>query len=907
MFKNMHRPNSAFCAKSGQVLLLTALSMVLFVGLTALVTDAGYLYFQKDRLTTAVNAGYKAGLDRMMELGGPPLDDTKKAAIRARVLEVMGLNGYSPAELTSINITFPGNHNLDVTDQKQVGLFFASVVNLRSAAVGAGRSGLADGLAVPIPLAIPFGVTRDIDKTTYSVSLFPTNGTADGFVPGTEYILKLGGSDPGNDPNTICRLYVPMGSGDQPSVTAFIKAYGVAHWALGQTDFVPVEWLVGDRGGGGSFMFRYSTDPAVEAVKHFSYLLTRLTSRGINCYAKTGAQANAIYDAVDTVIPPGQDTNIIQLRLQPYIKIYSSQSTDDPVEKILKAAEIPYGGTGTGASYQPYKLGLIGVGATFDGTRCNHLFDNEILAGELDNGADWLHLHHEDFMGNDEGNNVGGTSAENTWARTKRNASGTLYTASGSFTAYQIVKQDIAYKIRLFMTSGKMMYTQCFATESIDGALWLRRVRLGLAGDVYSDCLAFTGFNMSTTNQNVSGTVVRIEGTSAIVSVISPADGSTVEVPVAYVAAHDETTLTINGTVTSVNTSANTAQVRVSWPATLSGSTVTISRNKPGGGTYRRNDTVTNYPYPNTTTIPGSPAVGTARTVSIPVITYNRPFTTINTNNAGNYSLSNALDPRQQNHLRSGLNGFSGLCSSFNGALVKNGVNVLGSIDGGTSKKYLSGRVDLGEFAFMGGHEGNIYAQRLVLNNVLYGSVQKELVTLGGGGRKRNTGIIDPANVAGGTFDQYLNAFKYGSNITTQINDRILPLPGIATEATASGVDFRLNGDPSGTPPMASYPRVIIAITDLGPEITQAGALNATATSIYDLQGQDDPNGVYATSAFNFTSAVRIIGYAEFELIPLAEATDADRNLVIGGTQEGQVRGRFIRYIVKPYEDVIPQ
>ncbi|MFZ2960627.1 MAG: pilus assembly protein TadG-related protein [Candidatus Ozemobacteraceae bacterium] len=920
MLKIMHGLPTAFVSNRGQILLLVALSMILFVGLTALVTDVGYLYFQKDRLTTAVNAGYKAGLDRMMELGGPPLDDAKRASIRARVLEVMGLNGYSPAELTSINVIFPGNISLEISDNKQIGLFFASIVNFRSASVGAGRSSRSDGIAVPIPLAIPFGLTKDIDKVSYSVSLFPTNGTADGFIPGTEYILKLGGSDPGDPPDTICRIYVPMDAQSTSNNSiAYCKAYGVVHWALGQPNYVPVEWLIGYHGG--AFMFRYYTDADSEAAKKYSILKARLDAKNISYQILTATQANAKYDEVDRVRPVGQETNIIRLSYQPVIHVYSSQSEADPVEQVLIDAEIPYGGSGSGASFVPYKLalGTKTTPAVFNSNSCHQIFDNQILSGEFASQAHWLHLHHEDFTGNhlDISNPTwGGTSTD------KSTAVSQGFQAQTSpdgvpFTSYQVKKQEIAYKIRSFVESGHMMYTACLAAEMMDTALWMRRVRLGLT-DPYRDCQAFTGFQMNTTNMSVTGKVVRIEGTNAIVAAVNPRDFSTDEVPVVYTPGYPAgSTILVDGKVTSVTTTK--ATFKVSDPPLLVGTMITISRTKPTGGKYKVGDIVTDYPYVNTTTIPGTPALNSNYTVSIPVYVADPPYTTINTsvyyNDSEAYSITNSLDPRQQDHRMTDFHRFWGYTTAFRASLIKPSVNVLGycGLITGPSKKYLSGKIGDGEFAYMGGHGDNpngdvwdIYGMRLTLNNVLLGSLVAERINRGGGGRKLNTGIIDPTNEAGGTLDQYLNSLKYGIHITTQINDRIIPLPGIASAATASGVDYRVNGDPTGSPPVGSYPRVIIPITDLGPEITQTGALNATATSIYDLQGQDDPNGVYASSSYNFKSAVRIIGYAEFELIPLEDATDADRNLIIGGPQDGQVRGRFIRYIVKPYTDVVP-
>ncbi|GAB1353815.1 hypothetical protein MASR1M12_25530 [Erysipelotrichia bacterium] len=100
-------------------------------------------------------------------------------------------------------------------------------------------------------------------------------------------------------------------------------------------------------------------------------------------------------------------------------------------------------------------------------------------------------------------------------------------------------------------------------------------------------------------------------------------------------------------------------------------------------------------------------------------------------------------------------------------------------------------------------------------------------------------------------------------------------------------------------------------ITDIPQSVKDAGLYNnATATSIYDLRGIDTPNGAVASSAYDFKASARIIGYAEFEILPtLIVPADAERNAratEIGGSQEGQIRGRFIRYLVQPYTTVLP-
>ncbi len=797
--------------KAGAVLVVAVLAASMMIGLTAMVTDTGWMYYQQSRLQTAVNAGWKAGYYRMAELGYP-LDNTKKAAITSRVIEVMKANGYTDAQLASVTVTFPDDRTLDVQDQQQVGLFFARYFDITQAEVGASR--VASQGAVLVPLIIPNGETRDIDKNNYSVTLFATNtASLEGFTPNQEYILKLGGSDNPDPPNMTSRIIVYMDN--QPSSTAYQKAYGVVHWALGIENFVPVEWLIGYRGG--SFMFRYYTDPTLEAAKKYSVLKKRLSDRGIAFQELTAQQANAIYTAVDAYVPAGKTTNIIKMSYQPVIKMVSS-SDPDPVGKIMRTAEIPYGGTGSGAGFVPYKMGLYD---TYNTAKVNVLWDSHVLAGELMHGAHWVHIHHEKF--GDTGSSEGRVSAALVTQYGFKDVKSGGYT----FPAAVVGKQEMVYKIREFAASGKMLYSQCAATDNMDAALWMRRLRINSADpNPYADCFAYTGFNYVTFSKGKQVT---------------------------------------------------------GWPVAMNETSFKANTKKDG---------------------------------------------------TGNYNLTDQYDPMQQNHKMLGISSFSGNTSSFNkdylrigakanepSALTKNPETVgpnpitVMATNGDGSARYLRGRVGDGEFTFLGGHEASeIYSKRLTLNNVLLGSLVAEKIAIGDGSKKYNFGIADPTNTANidpnnltSLHQQFGTDFGTGQNNPTNINDRILPIPGVATESTQQAVDLRLYGN--GTIP--PYTRVIVPITDIPQSVRDAGLYNnATATSIYDLRGIDTPGGAVASSAYNFQASARIIGYAKFEILPTTiDPSDAARQARaqdIGGSQEGQIRGRFIRYIVQPYTTVMP-
>jgi hypothetical protein len=286
-------------------------------------------------------------------------------------------------------------------------------------------------------------------------------------------------------------------------------------------------------------------------------------------------------------------------------------------------------------------------------------------------------------------------------------------------------------------------------------------------------------------------------------------------------------------------------------------------------------------------------------------------YSTINTKEGGGYfNLTDNLDPRCQNH----SSGYScdtgqGHTASFVKSQIKDDVTILGYQQGTGNNwvKYLKGSVGNGDFTFLGGHyHHNTEAKRLVLNNILLGSLVEKNLDPGGttvtGKQKSNYGPVDPDNINGGGANDYRDRFMHGFNQPMQINDRIMPLSGNQRGPTDQAVDFRLNGDNNFMPNQI----VIVPITDVPPEVPTNNSHNVDAQTIYDLQGQDHPNGVYDPAQYGFGSSVRIVGFALFELIDPSEYTRDGSDIQpgdagdLGPYQPGQVRGKFIKYIVKP-------
>ncbi len=161
------------------------------IGLVALVTDVGWMYYQKCRLQTAVNAGWKAGYDYLTNFVLTPQDlEREKANINRMALQVMRLNGYTREQIPDGKQVVTSYAPFTVRDTQTEGLFFARVLNFNSFKVTAQRSTLA-GEGGIVPLAIPHGVVKDLSNGRHSYQSFESLGQ-DGFLADREYILKLG-------------------------------------------------------------------------------------------------------------------------------------------------------------------------------------------------------------------------------------------------------------------------------------------------------------------------------------------------------------------------------------------------------------------------------------------------------------------------------------------------------------------------------------------------------------------------------------------------------------------------------------------------------------------------------------------------------------------------------------------
>lgn len=180
----------------GSVLAIAALSGIAFIGVIAMVTDVGFVYYSQAKLQTAVNAAWKAGFDKMIQIkndGKPVLTSVDLDVVKQHIIEVIKANGYSDEDAASMEVIFERNNRLTIRSKKRVGLFFARALDIDSAEVAAGRGNMpGDSGAGIVPLAIPHGVAKDVSPTKYRYDAFENN---EKFEATQEYLLKLGEDD----------------------------------------------------------------------------------------------------------------------------------------------------------------------------------------------------------------------------------------------------------------------------------------------------------------------------------------------------------------------------------------------------------------------------------------------------------------------------------------------------------------------------------------------------------------------------------------------------------------------------------------------------------------------------------------------------------------------------------------
>jgi len=241
-----------------------------------------------------------------------------------------------------------------------------------------------------------------------------------------------------------------------------LRAYGLAYWVLQRGE--KVDWLLNYRSG--SFLMPDDADIAREA-----------NIRGVTMETISGSDEAQILATIDN-----ENMEKVVLEKAPRVAVYvppTAQPWDDAVRLALEYAQIPY----------------------------DRVWDEEVLRGDLVK-YDWIHLHHEDFTG--QQGKFYAAYRDFDWYKTEKAAQEAMAAKMGFAKVWQL-KQAVAQKIKDFVARGGFLFAMCSATDSYDIALAAQGVDIvdvPYDGDPpdpgaqpkldFSKCLAFRNFSLIT-------------------------------------------------------------------------------------------------------------------------------------------------------------------------------------------------------------------------------------------------------------------------------------------------------------------------------------------------------------------------------------------------------------------------
>jgi hypothetical protein len=235
-------------------------------------------------------------------------------------------------------------------------------------------------------------------------------------------------------------LLVPM----DDAQTNHLKAYGITFSAI--TDGVRAEWLLNYRGG--SFLL-----PDLPSLRRAAMLA------GVSFAEVDGGGLAAIRREIGE-----GNMDAVPLEKAPRIAVYSPPQAmpwDDAVTLALTYAGIPY----------------------------TTIFDDEVLSTDLTQ-FDWIHLHHEDFTGQQHKLYLGFRDAP--WYVQARERDLAMARSHG-LADIPALKKEVAERLRAFVERGGFLFAMCGATETIELAVAARIVDIagpatdGSAMDVNAD------------------------------------------------------------------------------------------------------------------------------------------------------------------------------------------------------------------------------------------------------------------------------------------------------------------------------------------------------------------------------------------------------------------------------------
>ncbi len=215
-------------------------------------------------------------------------------------------------------------------------------------------------------------------------------------------------------------VFIPM----DESQANHLKAYGIAYWILkngGEAD-----WLLNYKGG--SF-----------ATKQIGAIESECVIRGVTYQIMADAQYTAI---LSQIADPEVNADVVKLEKAPKIAVYSpktKQPWDDAVTMVLTYAEIPY----------------------------DVIYDDEVMSMKLPT-YDWLHLHHEDFTGQQGKFYAQYANAE--WYKAEK-AENEAMAKKWGLNKVSKLKLEVAKRIKEFVAGGGFLFAMCSATDSYDIAV----------------------------------------------------------------------------------------------------------------------------------------------------------------------------------------------------------------------------------------------------------------------------------------------------------------------------------------------------------------------------------------------------------------------------------------------------
>lgn len=214
------------------------------------------------------------------------------------------------------------------------------------------------------------------------------------------------------------QLLIPM----DDAQSNHLKAYGLAFTAL--TDGVRSEWLLNYRGG--SFLI-----PDLPGLRR-SALLAGVSFEALDDSRVTGLRRDISDGNMDAV----------PLDKAPRIAVYTPPNTmpwDDAVTLALTYAGIPY----------------------------TSIWDEDVMSTDLSQ-FDWIHLHHEDFTGQQHKLYLGFRDAP--WFQQARERDGQMARRHG-LADIPTLKKTVADRLRAFVDRGGFLFAMCGATETLELAV----------------------------------------------------------------------------------------------------------------------------------------------------------------------------------------------------------------------------------------------------------------------------------------------------------------------------------------------------------------------------------------------------------------------------------------------------